>query len=71
MKIAWAIPVLLPVLATCPGRTAELTRFEFSEPHMGTNVRLVLYAQNAESAAAASKAAFAQDRGTEPDHDRL
>ena len=35
-----------------------LSRFEFSQPHMGTEFRLVLYARNAQSAAQASDAAF-------------
>jgi thiamine biosynthesis lipoprotein len=41
------------------GRAAEpLTRFEFAEPHMGTQVRLTLYAADAAAARRASAAAF-------------
>ncbi|MEN3335383.1 MAG: FAD:protein transferase [Blastocatellia bacterium] len=35
-----------------------LTRFEFAQAHMGTQFRIVLYAQNAEAAGRASTAAF-------------
>jgi thiamine biosynthesis lipoprotein len=37
---------------------ASLSRFEFSEPHMGTMFRIVLYAPDPDLAAAASRAAF-------------
>ncbi|MBI4613332.1 MAG: FAD:protein FMN transferase [Planctomycetes bacterium] len=36
-----------------------LSRFEFAEPHMGTTVRVVLYAGSSEDAERASRAAFA------------
>ena len=42
-------------LPLCAG---ELQRFEFVEPHMGTLFRITLYASDAESARAASRAAF-------------
>ncbi len=58
MKIAWAIPLSLVAVGMIDA--AELQRFEFSEPHMGTNVRLVLYAPDAEAAKLASKDAFAR-----------
>ncbi len=48
----FAIPLLL---AAGPAQ-----RFEFSEPHMGTLVRLVLYAPDGEASARAAKAAFAR-----------
>jgi thiamine biosynthesis lipoprotein len=59
MKIVWAIPGLFAVLAG-PILGAEPERFEYSEPHMGTNVRLVLYATDAETAKKVSKEAFAR-----------
>src|SRR5207248_9222853 len=37
-----------------------LTRYEFTEPHMGTRVRIVLYAPGAATAGRAAKAAFAR-----------
>src|SRR5947209_4644082 len=43
------------------GRAAEpLTRYEFTEPHMGTRVRIVLYAPEGATADRAAKAAFAR-----------
>lgn len=42
------------------GGHGKLQRFEFSEPHMGTTVRIVLYAADEESAKSAVKAAFAR-----------
>lgn len=38
----------------------ELQRFEFSEPHMGTTFRIVLYAADEATAKKAAKAAFAR-----------
>ena len=45
----------------CASRIAaepRLARFEFSQPHMGTQFRIVVYAPDAETARAASDAAF-------------
>src|SRR5947209_19284710 len=43
------------------GRAAEpLTRYEFTEPHMGTRVRIVLYAPGGATADRAAQAAFAR-----------
>jgi thiamine biosynthesis lipoprotein len=39
---------------------ANLERFEFTQPHMGTEVRIVLYASTAEAANDAAQAAFAR-----------
>ena len=39
---------------------AELTRYEFTEPHMGTKFRIVLYARDEATAKAAAKAAFSR-----------
>jgi thiamine biosynthesis lipoprotein len=41
-------------------RPARLSRFEFTEPHMGTTFRVVLYAGSAADARAASARAFAR-----------
>jgi FAD:protein FMN transferase len=41
-------------------RAAALARHEFSEPHMGTTFRIVLYAGSADEAARAARAAFAR-----------
>jgi thiamine biosynthesis lipoprotein len=41
-----------------PAAPSTQTRFEFSEPHMGTLFRIVLYAPSAGTAATASRAAF-------------
>jgi thiamine biosynthesis lipoprotein len=43
-----------------PGAAGGLARFEYAEPHMGTLVRIVLYAPGAPVADAAAKAAFAR-----------
>src|SRR2546421_322324 len=39
---------------------SPLTRFEISEPHMGTTFRIVLYAPDEATAKKAAKAAFAR-----------
>lgn len=59
MKRYFAPAWFLLATAAC-GQTsgAALTRFEFSEPHMGTIFRIVLYARDKATATEASKAAF-------------
>ncbi|MBA3439026.1 MAG: FAD:protein FMN transferase [Pyrinomonadaceae bacterium] len=60
---AAVICLLLP--SAYPGtlaRTERLDRFEFSQPHMGTEFRIVLYAPDARRAAQASDAAFKRVR---------
>jgi thiamine biosynthesis lipoprotein len=52
IRSAVALFLCVPVYA------GELERFEFVEPHMGTLFRITLYATDAESARAASRAAF-------------
>lgn len=47
-------------LLTLAAAHAPLTRFEFSEPHMGTTFTVVLYAGDAGQAARAAGAAFAR-----------
>jgi thiamine biosynthesis lipoprotein len=41
-------------------RAASLERFEFAQPHMGTEVRIVLYASTAAAANEAAGAGFAR-----------
>jgi thiamine biosynthesis lipoprotein len=55
------ISVLSVSIAALPGTApilAELSRYEFTEPHMGTTVRLVLYAKDEAQAVSASRAGF-------------
>ncbi len=49
---------LAALLAPCAAASQTLERFEFSEPHMGTEFRVVLYARAAAEAEAAAEAAF-------------
>src|SRR5467141_2242143 len=55
--LAFAVFVLA---ATAFAGEPKLSRFEYSEPHMGTTFRLVLYAANREIADQAAKDAFAR-----------
>src|SRR6266498_289706 len=52
------------ILPSPPGRggggEGKLQRFTFSEPHMGTTFRIVLYAADEATAKKAAKAAFAR-----------
>lgn len=50
----------LVLLAKAGPGAGELTRYEFSEPHMGTLVRIVLYAPGAPAAEGAARAAFSR-----------
>jgi thiamine biosynthesis lipoprotein len=50
--------LVLPPAPTAPA--APLARHEFTEPHMGTTFRIVLYASSGEPAARAAQAAFAR-----------
>lgn len=51
--------LLAALLAGCiVAEAAPLARYEFEEPHMGTRVRIVLYADSAARAGAAATAAF-------------
>jgi thiamine biosynthesis lipoprotein len=58
------LPIILGgllALQPAPGARAEsLARHEFSQPHMGTTFRVVLYASSGEQAARAAQAAFAR-----------
>ena len=53
-----ALLLACAVLARPPA--AGLTRFEFQQPHMGTTVRVVLYASDAPAAEALAAAAFSR-----------
>jgi FAD:protein FMN transferase len=56
---AWLVAAIVSIAATIsPGAAETLARFEYSQPHMGTLVRIVLYAPGAPVADAAAKAAF-------------
>lgn len=57
MRAGSAVTLGLACLASC-GPRDELGRFEFSEPHMGTEVRLVLWASDADAAGAAAAEGF-------------
>ena len=59
MKVLVAAGILAAALSLSGARPA-LERFEFAEPHMGTLVRLVLYAPDRSAAEAAAKAAFSR-----------
>lgn len=52
------VPAWLFIIAALPA--AELRRFEFTEPHMGTTARIVLYAPDEATAKRASTVAFAR-----------
>jgi thiamine biosynthesis lipoprotein len=54
--LCWGFLALAPLSAAEP----KLTRFTFTEPHMGTRFKIVLYAADEATANRASKAAFAR-----------
>jgi len=56
---SWAAACILGMAASLafPGESA-LSRFEFSQPHMGTRFQIIVYARNAATASRASDAAF-------------
>jgi thiamine biosynthesis lipoprotein len=60
-KALLAAPWLLPLLATCStAAEPKLTRYSFTEPHMGTTFKIILYAPDEATANRAAKAAFAR-----------
>jgi thiamine biosynthesis lipoprotein len=60
-KLLLSIPIVLAAaLLGWPAPQAGLKRYTFSEPHMGTLFRIVLYAADEQAARAAAKAAFAR-----------
>src|SRR5713226_3367034 len=58
LKPIIAAGLVLAVPLGVTSRAPQLTRFEFSEPHMGTVFRIVLYAPDEAAALDASAAAF-------------
>lgn len=52
--------IVLTAATISPGAAGTLSRYEYSQPHMGTLVRIVLYAHGAPVADAAAAAAFAR-----------
>ena len=55
------VTAFLVLLAAVPAtRAADPGRFEYEEPHMGTKVRVVLYAPDRAAADRAEKAVFSR-----------
>ncbi len=60
-KSLLAVPLLVPLLAVCSAAAApKLTRYSFTEPHMGTTFKILVYAPNEDAAEKAAKEAFAR-----------
>lgn len=62
MRVSWILAAALFLMQAhaAARRDAALKRFEYSEPHMGTMFRIVLYAPDASAAGRASTVAFAR-----------
>src|SRR3954462_11572380 len=65
MSNSWLVSLFLPfALCLCslgqPPQAAALQMFESVEPHMGTLMRITLYARDTTQAASAFRAAFAR-----------
>jgi thiamine biosynthesis lipoprotein len=58
-SILAALPLLLFV-ARAPADEPKLSRFSFTEPHMGTSFKIILYAPDEAAASKAAKEAFAR-----------
>jgi thiamine biosynthesis lipoprotein len=58
MPIGRLVAIGCLFIGALEGRAAELKRFEYTEPHMGTVYRLVLYAADRPTADVAAKSAF-------------
>src|SRR5512145_454971 len=57
------VAALLAVLGSDLAQAAgKLSRFEVSQPHMGTEARIVVYAPSSEAAAVATRSAFERIR---------
>jgi thiamine biosynthesis lipoprotein len=50
----------LVLLCLCLAADPSLTRFEYTEPHMGTKFQMIVYATDEKTARAATAAAFAR-----------
>jgi thiamine biosynthesis lipoprotein len=55
-----AVLLLLPLPYGRGSTEAKLTRYTYTEPHMGTTFKIILYASDQEAADKASRAAFAR-----------
>lgn len=67
LALCMALPALAPAAtardaASTRGVPAGLSRFEFSEPHMGTEARVVLYSRDRATARRAADSGFARIR---------
>jgi thiamine biosynthesis lipoprotein len=58
--LALTLALICSTSAFAAQRSSVLSRYEFSEPHMGTTFRVVLYAPDKDSAERAQAAAFAR-----------
>jgi thiamine biosynthesis lipoprotein len=58
MRRHFCLIVAFLLVVASPGRAAELTRFTFTENHMGTQFKIVLYAPDQTTAEKAKRAAF-------------
>ena len=47
------------IASALPAHGAEPRRFEFSEPHMGTQFKIILYAEDEQTARAAARRSLA------------
>lgn len=63
MRNAWCVIALLIIAGFAQGGQPQ--RYEFEEPHMGTRVRITLYAENKPQAIGAVRAAFKRIREIE------
>jgi thiamine biosynthesis lipoprotein len=54
----WFIAVVFVFAAVSPSRAVAPMRFEFTEPHMGTQFQIIVYAPDKETADKAARAAF-------------
>src|SRR5262245_37599192 len=60
MKLIASLVIVACGVASALSAEPALSRFEFAEPHMGTQFRIVLYAPTKDTAEKAAKAAFAR-----------
>jgi thiamine biosynthesis lipoprotein len=58
MRARVVTAVVLLFAGLSPRASAQVARFEFTEPHMGTQFKIVLYAEDRKAAGQAARAAF-------------
>ncbi len=58
MNTRWVPAILCFFAAVSPSAAAPPTRFEYTEPHMGTQFKIIVYAADKETADTATRAAF-------------